>query len=441
MVQEGNLTTGQKSTNLKVDGFGYGTVQFSRNDLWNRGEHLIPYKNHTNVEQHTRSENVSVQLFPNNHISDTEASIAWKDGWTGAGQTIAVIDDFSNKEISAASKVEIPRKHDYSNSFWNGFGYDNASSTYTHTFEYYVVKSESHGDLVSSIAGGGGAGSEVTEVHSLYSKKCVDGCSSLPGNLSSGDWNSITGFSQSSEVVYAERAGVAKDAFLVRQDVDLTGIISTRNTLLRIASHIDNSSEFSAINLSLGMNIPTSNVSYSQVLEDMKGFSLENNSSAVVVVSAGNSGAPCRQSNLNGCNAVAVALTANEKVNKNLLVVGATEGTGLSEQIASYSTRPGFLKSRFIYAQGDSGYHVSSSGDKIKGTSFAAPRVTGAAAILRQKFPNLSGAEAATILLETASKDFNGDGINDFSGISDTFGNGKLDLMSALSPIGKLELN
>ena len=74
----------------------------------------------------------------------------------------------------------------------------------------------------------------------------------------------------------------------------------------------------------------------------------------------------------------------------------------------------------------------------IRGTSFAAPRVTGAAAILRQKFPNLSGAQAASVLLLTASKDINNDGLDDFSGVSDTFGHGKLDLGAALSPFGAL---
>ena len=439
LVQQDHLTTGQPSNNLRDDGYGYGTVKFLGGNL--RWGSCVYY---CTAAHYSRSETISAQLFPNNHINDTQASAAWADGWTGAGQTIAIIDDFSNKDIQTASRIEITRRHYKIGSVRPGQRADNAN--YSHTFEYDLVKLESHGELVSSIAGGGGTANAVSESASVIAQDCLEDCGTLPENSGSASrsdpvWNSLAAFSNSAAPLeYLDQAGIAKDAFVVKQDVDLSGITSISETFRRIASHIDNSSEFSAINLSLGMNIPTSNVTYSQIIRDMSSLSLENNSNAVVVVSAGNSGAPCRESNLAGCNAVAVALTANEKINQNLLIVGATTGSGLNETIANYSTRPGFLKSRFIFANGDSGYYEIGSNTKIQGTSFAAPRVTGAAAILRQKFPNLTGSEAATIILETASKDINGDGISDFTGVSDTFGNGKLDLTSALQPIGKLRL-
>ena len=94
---------------------------------------------------------------------------------------------------------------------------------------------------------------------------------------------------------------------------------------------------------------------------------------------------------------------------------------------------------RFLLASGTTGYKKWDGGF-VEGTSFAAPRVAGAAAILRHKFPNLSGSDASSILLLTASKDINNDGIDDFTGISQTFGHGKLDLTSALQPIGSLTL-
>ena len=103
--------------------------------------------------------------------------------------------------------------------------------------------------------------------------------------------------------------------------------------------------------------------------------------------------------------------------------------------MATYSTRAGALLNRFIVASGDTGY-VEIDGSPIQGTSFAAPRVAAAVAIVRQKYPHLTAAQAANLLLLTASKDINNDGVDDFVGVSPIYGYGKLDLVKALSPIG-----
>ena len=84
------------------------------------------------------------------------------------------------------------------------------------------------------------------------------------------------------------------------------------------------------------------------------------------------------------------------------------------------------MKNDFIVAHDD----VLSAGDAA-GTSFAAPRVTGAAALVRHKFPFLDGRQLKTLLLETAT-DIGA------AGIDEVFGHGKLDLANALSPQGEL---
>lgn len=67
------------------------------------------------------------------------------------------------------------------------------------------------------------------------------------------------------------------------------------------------------------------------------------------------------------------------------------------------------------------------------GTSFAAPRVAGVAAIIKQKFPKLTSDQIATILLQSADKDMNNDGTPDFIGVDPIYGNGKLSLKNALA--------
>lgn len=68
----------------------------------------------------------------------------------------------------------------------------------------------------------------------------------------------------------------------------------------------------------------------------------------------------------------------------------------------------------------------------VNGTSYAAPHVAGAAAVLKELFPSLTHNQIAQILLETADK----------SGIyadSSLYGQGLLDLEAATQPLGDLE--
>jgi subtilase-type serine protease len=85
------------------------------------------------------------------------------------------------------------------------------------------------------------------------------------------------------------------------------------------------------------------------------------------------------------------------------------------------------LAQRFVLAPGDEG------SQNVSGTSFAAPRVAGIAAILKQKFPSLTSDEIASVILLSASKDINNDGVDDFTGVSPIFGQGKASLSRALA--------
>ena len=91
------------------------------------------------------------------------------------------------------------------------------------------------------------------------------------------------------------------------------------------------------------------------------------------------------------------------------------------------NTSAGFLADRYILASGDTGLSPT-----VQGTSFAAPRVAGVAAILKQKFPQLTSADIASVILESADKDMNNDGKPDFTGVDPIFGHGKLSLENAL---------
>ena len=68
---------------------------------------------------------------------------------------------------------------------------------------------------------------------------------------------------------------------------------------------------------------------------------------------------------------------------------------------------------------------------KAAGTFFAAPRVAGAAALVRHKFPSLDGPGLKSTLLMSA------DDLGEI-GVDAVFGHGRLNILGALSPIGGL---
>ena len=97
------------------------------------------------------------------------------------------------------------------------------------------------------------------------------------------------------------------------------------------------------------------------------------------------------------------------------------------------------MKDRFIVADGGCGYKYysgSSAGTEVKGTSIANQKFL--EVIVKSKFPNLNAADLSDILLLTADKDIDDNGVDDFSSTSTVYGRGELDLPSALSPVGNL---
>lgn len=115
-----------------------------------------------------------------------------------------------------------------------------------------------------------------------------------------------------------------------------------------------------------------------------------------------------------------------------LMAVGATDAGNV---LASYSNKAGVAAQGYVVAPGD---NVISSCDgtscyRLSGTSFAAPHVAGALALLLQAFPNLTGRAAVDILFRTA------DDLGD-PGVDSTYGRGLINLQKAFSPIGALSI-
>ena len=148
---------------------------------------------------------------------------------------------------------------------------------------------------------------------------------------------------------------------------------------------------------------------------------------ALVVVAAGNDG--FGQLENFGSELIAVG-------NGAVLVVGSVDE---NYQISNFSNKPGAQTDFFIAARGETICCTYEDGELFvdnegffyffSGTSFATPQVSGAAALLAQAFPNLTGAEIADILLRTA---FDAGATGDDA----VFGRGILDINAAFQPLG-----
>ncbi|WP_374126011.1 S8 family peptidase [Sphingomonas sp. 28-62-11] len=145
----------------------------------------------------------------------------------------------------------------------------------------------------------------------------------------------------------------------------------------------------------------------------------------IIVISAGNDGA------MNPDAFAAVA--TNAAVARGLVIIAGSVGT--SDVISSSSNQAGTGANFFLTAVGERVRAPNQENVPFlwSGTSFSAPQISGAVALLAQAFPNLSGTQIVDILYRSA-RDAGA------TGIDAVYGRGILDLTSAFAPIGQTSL-
>lgn len=107
-------------------------------------------------------------------------------------------------------------------------------------------------------------------------------------------------------------------------------------------------------------------------------------------------------------------------------------GIDRNDTIAAYSNRCGVAKDWCMAAYSEGIYTTTTGGQytTVSGTSYAAPQVAGAAALLRQAFPSLTSEQIVARLLATA------DDLGE-AGVDAIYGHGKLNLDRATQPLGQ----
>lgn len=144
----------------------------------------------------------------------------------------------------------------------------------------------------------------------------------------------------------------------------------------------------------------------------------------IIVISAGNDGTA------NPDPLAQVASTA--QANGLVIIAGSHDANNL---ISSFSDRAGSYGQYYLAALGRDVRAFDHTGGAFlfSGTSYAAPAVAGAVALLAQAFPNLSGTQIVDLLMTTATD-------AGTAGTDSIYGRGILDLTHAFQPQGGTSL-
>ncbi len=150
----------------------------------------------------------------------------------------------------------------------------------------------------------------------------------------------------------------------------------------------------------------------------------------IIVISAGNDGDTNAAA---AANPDPLAQIATDPIARGLvLIAGATDS---NRNIASFSNRAGTGAAYYLTALGVRVRANDETGTAFlwSGTSFSAPVVSGAVALLAQAFPNLSGAQIVDLLLRTTTD-------LGLTGTDAVYGRGELNIARAFAPQGQTSL-
>ena len=145
----------------------------------------------------------------------------------------------------------------------------------------------------------------------------------------------------------------------------------------------------------------------------------------IVVIAAGNDGAA-------NPDAFTSAAT-NAAIARGLVIIAGS--VNASDAISSFSNRAGSAAAVYLTAVGE-GVRAPDANNTAyiwSGTSFSAPQISGAIALLAQAFPNLTGKQIVDLLYATARDAGE-------AGVDAIYGRGVLDLTRAFQPVGTMSV-
>lgn len=227
--------------------------------------------------------------------------------------------------------------------------------------------------------------------------------------------------------------GIAFNATLLSLRTDTPGTCASASGGNDGCSHSDNniaaaldaavSARARVVNISLGGTPPNTRLRTAIDRATAAG--------TIIVIAAGNEGVT---NPVGALNPDMLAQVANEPIARGLIIIAGAADT--SGALADFSNRAGNGAANYLSALGVRVRAVDETGTSYlySGTSFAAPVISGAIALIAQAFPNLTPAQIVSLLYRSADD-------RGASGVDAVHGNGEINLARAFGPIGALSLS
>lgn len=218
--------------------------------------------------------------------------------------------------------------------------------------------------------------------------------------------------------------GVAFEATIVSQRADEPGSCDTDDGCQfsdsAIAAGIDAARAAGAkvINLSLGGSAPGAALTAA--------MQRAVNAGVILVIAAGND---------SSADPDPFALNPAQHFPGMVIIAGSVGGPTGNDTISEFSDRAGTGAQYYLTAVGFNDRAPNETGKQFlwSGTSFSAPTISGAVALMAQAFPNLTGKQIVQILFDSAD-DLGAKGLDDI------YGHGRLNIARAFQPIGTTSL-
>ncbi len=354
-------------------------------------------------------------------LGSISASTAYARGYTGSGVTVSVLD--------SPFDTDHP---DLTGKFATGY---NASTGGTDVTCTPGSCTSTHGTFVSGIIA---ASKNSSGMHGV-----AYGATVKPVTVfdSSGTWN-VTTAQLANAIAAGSGAGIAVMNNSWGTSTTASTVIGGVTYYYRRPSHstfaaaVNSAAEAAVANTVVvfangndGHNSATGRVNlYNSSANALAGGATgyQGYASTTTNLASGEGRQPLINSNLSGAWLTVVALDSSNVI--------ATYSNGCGDAKAFCIAAPGSA----IYSTVDldysgSGYSPSGGFGTADGTSFAAPHVSGALAILKQQFPNLTPSQLVSLLISTAT-DLGA------SGVDEVYGVGMLNLSAATTPQGVLRI-
>lgn len=232
-----------------------------------------------------------------------------------------------------------------------------------------------------------------------------------------------------SQVIGSATYGAAPDAKILNGVIADTNGWANRTSMIKgVEWSVSHSADIINLSFGYGALVSYTGSAHSNIESELNTIKNQAVTSQVAIVHSAGNDSKSVSSLLVTTSGYQDWVKSNAK--SNILIVGATYDNKTLAYFSNYAGSDTDVQARFVVAPAQSEVTNGYSTLYSVGTSGAAANVSGALAVMKQRWQSLTGVQLEQIIIDTANRSFTGYSVA-------TFGQGIVDLNSAFSPVGK----